>query len=138
MGTDHLDVNKVDVSSLRFHGATPLGASVTDLDGDGDGKPDLLVTFDMADVRLDAKAKAARLTGWLKSSQNFIGEDKIRACPARQEKTPATAEIRGIYTADASIRSSPPAWRYPFWSESPWLCPDLAISLMLNGPDWIS
>jgi len=87
MGAEHLDVNKVDVSSLRFHGGTPLGTSITDVDGDG--KPDLLVTFDMANVKLDSKATAARLTGWLKSSQNFIGEDKIRVVPSLAEEDPS-------------------------------------------------
>ncbi len=69
----------MDLSSLRFHGAAPVGTSVTDVDGDG--RPDLLVTFDMADVKLDSKATAARLTGWLTGSQNFIGEDRIRVVP---------------------------------------------------------
>jgi hypothetical protein len=32
----------------------------------------------MAKVRLEADAKTARLTGWRKSSQTFIGEDNIR------------------------------------------------------------
>jgi hypothetical protein len=77
MGVGHyLDVRKVDLSSLRFHGARPLRTSVTDMHADG--KRDLLITFDMADVKLDPRAKAARLTGWFKSSQNFVGEDKIR------------------------------------------------------------
>ena len=76
MGADHLDVSKVDVSSLRFHGAMPLSTSLQDVDSDG--KPDLLVTFDMADMKLDTRAKLARLTGWFTSSQNFVGEDKIR------------------------------------------------------------
>ena len=66
----------MDLSSLRFHGARPLRISLTDMHADG--KRDLLITFDMADVKLDARATAARLTGWFKSSQNFIGEDKIR------------------------------------------------------------
>jgi hypothetical protein len=87
MGDDHLDVNKVDVSSLRFHGATALGTTVEDVDGDG--KPDLLVTFDMADVKLDSRAKAARLTGWFNSSQNFVGEDKIRVVPSLASEDPS-------------------------------------------------
>jgi hypothetical protein len=87
MGADQLDVSKVDVSSLRFHGATPLGTSVTDVDNDG--KRDLLVTFDMVDVKLDPKATAARLTGWLKSSQNFVGEDKIRVVSSMAGEDPS-------------------------------------------------
>jgi len=80
LGAEHLDVKNVDISSLHFHGAKALGTTVIDVDGDG--KPDLLITFDMRDVKLDAKANSARLTGWLKNSQSFVGEDKIRVVPS--------------------------------------------------------
>jgi hypothetical protein len=69
----------VDLFSLRFHGARPLRTSVTDMHADG--KRDLLIAFDMRDVKLDSRANTARLTGWFKSSQNFVGEDKIRVVP---------------------------------------------------------
>jgi hypothetical protein len=87
LGAEHLDVNNVDISSLHFHGATPQGTTVMDVDGDG--KPDLLITFDMRDVKLDAKANSARMTGWLKNSQSFVGEDKIRVVPSVAGEDPA-------------------------------------------------
>jgi hypothetical protein len=87
LGAEHLDVNNVDISSLHFHGATPQGTTVMDVDGDG--KPDLLIAFDMRDVKLDAKANSARLTGWLKNSQSFVGEDKIRVVPSVAGEDPA-------------------------------------------------
>jgi hypothetical protein len=87
MGSAHLDFNKVDVSSLRFQGATSRGTSIQDVDGDG--KPDLLVTFDMADLKLDPRAKTARLTGWFQSSQNFVGEDKVRVVPSLAGEDPS-------------------------------------------------
>ncbi len=38
---------------------------------------DLVIVFNMASVRLSPNAKTAHLTVWLKSSQAFIGEDRI-------------------------------------------------------------
>ncbi len=56
---------------------------------DGDRKPDMLVTFDMADVKLDPKARAARLTGWLKNGQSFSREDKIGVVPSLAGEDPS-------------------------------------------------
>jgi len=36
-----------------------------------------VIVFDMASVWLSTNAKTASLTSWLKSSQAFIGEDRI-------------------------------------------------------------
>jgi hypothetical protein len=79
LGDNALDVNQVDVTSLRFHGATALNTVVADVDGDG--QSDLLVTFDMAKLKLSSAANKARVTGWLKSSQAFSGEANIQVVP---------------------------------------------------------
>jgi hypothetical protein len=76
LGSDDLNVTEVDQSSLRFHGTTPVRVEMRDINGDG--KLDLVVFFDQGSVRLHPLAKKARLTGWLKSSQAFIGEDQVR------------------------------------------------------------
>jgi predicted DsbA family dithiol-disulfide isomerase len=75
LGSDDLDVREVEASSVNFHGATPVRVEMSDINGDG--KLDLVVSFDMASVRLHPQARKARLTGWLKNSQAFIGEDQI-------------------------------------------------------------
>jgi len=36
-----------------------------------------VIVFNMASVRLSPNAKTAHLTGWLKNSQTFIGQDRI-------------------------------------------------------------
>jgi len=87
MGADDLNVSQVDVSSLRFHGARPMSTSVTDVDKDG--KSDLFVTFNMADVKLDPKAKTARLTGWLKNSRVFVGEAQIHVVTSPVKEDPS-------------------------------------------------
>jgi hypothetical protein len=76
MSDERFDASSVDPASLRFHGAAALRTSLADIDGDG--RSDLLVTVNMADVKLDSSATVAHLTGWLKSSQAFIGEDRVR------------------------------------------------------------
>jgi len=40
-------------------------------------------------VKLDPKPTAARLTGWFTSSQNFVGEDKIRVVPNLEGEDPS-------------------------------------------------
>jgi hypothetical protein len=88
LGADHhADVSKVELSSLRFGGAKPLSASITEVRGNG--KRDLLITFDMRELTLDPRATAARLTGWFKSSQTFIGEDKIRVVSSLMSEDPS-------------------------------------------------
>jgi hypothetical protein len=79
LGADDLDVRQIETSSLRFHGATAIRTDLSDVNSDG--KLDLLVVFDQANVRLNPQAKAARLTGWLKNSQVFIGADRINVAP---------------------------------------------------------
>src|SRR5262249_23942259 len=88
MGAGHyLDVSKVDLSSLRLHGAKPQGTKVVDVDRDG--RQALIITFDMRDVKLDRRATAARLTGWFKSSQSFVGDDKIRVVSSLAGEDPS-------------------------------------------------
>jgi len=87
LSSDDFKVLDVESSSLRFHGATPVRVDIRDINGDG--KVDLLVTFDMAAVKLNSKAKKAHLTGWLKNSQAFIGEDKIRVVPSLAGEDPS-------------------------------------------------
>jgi hypothetical protein len=74
-GSNDLDVAEVDAASLEFHGAQLVGSMIQDIDGDG--KPDLLATFEMRKMKLHASATLARLSGWLKNSQVFIGEDAV-------------------------------------------------------------
>ncbi|HTQ85575.1 MAG TPA: choice-of-anchor D domain-containing protein [Candidatus Solibacter sp.] len=76
LGTPNLEVNEIDPTSLRMHGASPVRTQI--LDVDGDGRPDLVATFEMSAIRLHPSAKRIRLSGWLKNSRLFFGEDRIR------------------------------------------------------------
>jgi len=75
LGSALFNVNDVDRASLSFHGAKPASISIRDVNGDG--FPDLLLEFSTVDVHLSPRATRAHLTGWLKNSQAFIGEDKV-------------------------------------------------------------
>jgi hypothetical protein len=86
LGSDNFDVGQIDTSSLNFHGAKPQSVSVQDVNADG--KPDLLAVFDAASVKLHANASVVRLTGWLKNSQAFYGEDKVRIAPIMSMEDP--------------------------------------------------
>jgi len=76
LATGDFDPTKVDLSSLRFHQAAPVNTEFRDVNGDG--IQDLVIELRKSDVHLAADASTARLSGWLKSSQSFYGEDKIR------------------------------------------------------------
>jgi hypothetical protein len=79
LGSHDLNVNDIDTSSLRFHSARVLSASVQDVNQDG--IPDLLLEFPSFDMHLSPHAKRVRLSGWLKNSQLFVGEDQVTVVP---------------------------------------------------------
>ena len=74
-GEDDLDVNEIEQSSIKFVGAPLVSASISDVNLDG--KPDLIAVFDMAGIKLQRGATSARVTGWLKNSQIFVGAGQI-------------------------------------------------------------
>jgi Bacterial Ig-like domain (group 2) len=73
------DVSEIEPASLRLHGARAISVSTRDVEGSG--KPGLYATFDMKDLKMHPNAATVRLTGWLKNSQFFIGEDLITVVP---------------------------------------------------------
>jgi hypothetical protein len=74
-GTDDLDVSQIDIGSLKLHGVIPETVTVTDVNGDG--RPDLELTFPAASLKLHPNAKRMTLTGVLKNSQAFWGHASI-------------------------------------------------------------
>ena len=87
MGSPNLDVNEIDPSSLRLHGAAAVTTQLFDLNGDG--YPDLVATFEMSAMRLHPSAKKVRLSGWLKDSSMLFGEDAVRVVPNMAAEPPA-------------------------------------------------
>jgi hypothetical protein len=73
--TGSLDAREVDLSSLNLHGLKAL--STTIVDANGDGRPDLVLTFDSAQLHLSPQKKEVHLTGWLKNSQRFIASAPV-------------------------------------------------------------
>ncbi|MEP6912702.1 MAG: hypothetical protein ABI923_08100, partial [bacterium] len=70
LGADDLDAAEIDRSSLKLAGATPARTRFADVNGDG--RADLVLTFDVAGPRLYTEAGPHHLRGWLKSSQAFV------------------------------------------------------------------
>jgi hypothetical protein len=81
LGAKYLDVNEIEISSLRFRGAAAL--SVTIRDANGDGRPDLVAVFGALGAKLHSSAMGAILTGWLKDSQAFVGVSQATTAPRR-------------------------------------------------------
>jgi hypothetical protein len=79
LGDDDLDVNEIELSSVKFADAPLASASMSDVNLDG--KPDLIAIFDMAGMKLHPGATSARVTGWLKNSQIFAGTGQIAVVP---------------------------------------------------------
>jgi hypothetical protein len=80
VGSQDLNVKDIDMSSLRFHGGRALSFTVRDVNQDG--VPDLLLEFQTAEIHLSSRATRARLSGWLKNSRAFVGEDQISVVPS--------------------------------------------------------
>ena len=76
LGSDDLNVKDVESSTLRFGGAPPRQMETQDVNGDG--KPDLVLTFDQAILKLNPGTKSAFLSGWLKNSQEIVGEAELQ------------------------------------------------------------
>jgi hypothetical protein len=89
LGADDFKVAEIDLGSLGFHGARLMSTFIQDVDGDG--RPDLVAVFDMRSLKLHAAAQTGRLSGWLKNSQVFIGEDRISVVSSM---SPADASCR--------------------------------------------
>lgn len=70
LGADDLDTTDIDRSSLKLAGATPARTRFGDVNGDG--RADLVLTFDVAGPRLFTEAGPRHLRGWLKNSQAFV------------------------------------------------------------------
>jgi hypothetical protein len=76
LSTSDFDVTQVDLSSLQFHHARPVSTALRDVNGDG--LPDLVIEIRVSDLHLANGTSTARLSGWLKNSQAFFGEDQVR------------------------------------------------------------
>jgi hypothetical protein len=74
-GAPDLDVAEIDLGSLRFLGARPSGTQTTDVDGDG--RPDLRIELAARDACPAGPAANGRLSGWLKNSRVFVGEQAV-------------------------------------------------------------
>ena len=77
LGSADLNVKEVESSSLRFGGARPMQVEMQDTNGDG--KPDLILTFDQAILKMNPRTKSAFLSGWLKNSQEIVAEGKVNS-----------------------------------------------------------
>ena len=86
LGEKTLDVAQVEHSSLKFAGASPIAFAIRDVNSDG--IPDLLLTFDTSQMKLSPGGVVGRLSGWLKNSQAFSGEQAIRVVDSLAAESP--------------------------------------------------
>jgi hypothetical protein len=83
LSTEGFDISNVDVDSVKFAGASPVGSQFEDLDGDG--IPDLLLlhfrTEELTD--LSAGSTEAVLTGTTLEGIPFTGVDTVNIVPKK-------------------------------------------------------
>jgi predicted DsbA family dithiol-disulfide isomerase len=75
LGSHDFKVKDIEPSSLLFGGTAPMQTDMQDVNGDG--KLDLILTFDRATLKLNPNARSAFLSGWLKNSQEIVAEGMI-------------------------------------------------------------
>src|SRR5262249_27450993 len=75
LGSDDLDVTQVELSSLSYRGVRAISTETADTNGDG--RPDLMITFDASEMRALPSGQRAFLSGWLKTSQEFVGQVRV-------------------------------------------------------------
>jgi hypothetical protein len=75
LGDDDLDASEIEPSSLQFAGASMVSGAT--FDANFDGKADVIAVFDMASMKLPPSAISARVTGWLRNSQLFVGAGAV-------------------------------------------------------------
>lgn len=73
------DASTADPTTVEFAGATPVRWVSKDVDGDGD--LDLLLSFKIAELGLDADSTAAYLTGETFGGRPFAGWDSVNIVP---------------------------------------------------------
>lgn len=72
LGAANLDVDDIELSSIRLYGAKPLRSRTEDVNTDG--IPDLTLSFRRSELNESTRARPLRLTGWIKSGQQFVGD----------------------------------------------------------------
>jgi hypothetical protein len=75
LGSHDLKVKDIEQSSLLFGGTAPMQIDMQD--ANGDGKLDLILTFDLASLKLNPNERSPFLSGWLKDSQEIVAEGLI-------------------------------------------------------------
>ncbi len=73
------DATTVDVSTVRFAGASPTRWAFEDVDGDGD--LDLVLHFETQELQLTSASTQVTLTGQTKSGTQFVGTSAVRIVP---------------------------------------------------------
>jgi hypothetical protein len=83
-GSEELDVGAIDQATLAFgpDAASPVDAVGDPLDLDGDGYPDLVLRYRVADVGLELGDAEICLSGETLEGLPFYGCDEIRVLPA--------------------------------------------------------
>ncbi|HTS61645.1 MAG TPA: choice-of-anchor D domain-containing protein [Candidatus Acidoferrales bacterium] len=74
-GTATMDVTRIDLSSLRLHGLKPESTVISD--ANGDGRPDVVMTFDQAELHIRPQTKEIHVSGFLNHGQRFVAAARV-------------------------------------------------------------